>query len=284
MPWQKQFSGLQVQMTDSSVAQIYLDGSHLGQTPYEQRDVRPGTYSIRIEPAASDKQPYETQIHLYPNTLTSILWSFQSSELTGSGEILELEPLASQDRAELSVTTVPEGANISLGTNTYGLSPVIVDSVTPGTYDLSIEAVAHIKKALPVQIQPGFRLHVFSRLSKENAALEGQEGDTTSSLDQALELTNEDTESTLSARRELPGDAGSPALSADPEPPYVVIGTTPTGWLRVRATPTADGTEVARVEPEEKYPYLSTENGWYEIEYSAGENGWISGQYADIIR
>lgn len=281
MPWQKQFSGMQVQMTDGSVAQVYLDGLHKGQTPYEVRDIRPGTYTFRLEPADSKKQPYETQIHLYANTMTSVLWSFRTSELNGTGEILELEPLASRDRAELSVTTVPEGANISLGTNSYGLSPVIVDSVPVGTYDLSIEAVAHVKKALAVQIEPGYRLHVFSRLAKEDAALETAPS-SGGSLDQALELAEQSENATLSARRTLPSP--SPTAAAEPEPPYVVIGSTPTGWLRVRGEPTSNGAEVARVNPEEKYPYKSTQNGWYEIEYSAGETGWISGQYADIIR
>lgn len=287
MPWQRQFSGLQVEMTDGTTAQVYLDGLHLGQTPYEKRDIRPGTYTFRIEPADNKKQPYETQIHLYPNTLTSVLWSFRSSELTGTGEILELEPLASRDRAELSVTTVPEGANISLGTSSYGLSPVIVDSVPVGTYDLSIEAVAHVKKALAVKIEPGFRLHVFSRLAKEDAALETGGSTTTggAAFDQALELSEESQQATISARRTIPSPTPATlAEAADPEPPYVVIGETPTGWLRVRGEPSSAGAEVARVNPEEKYPYKSTQNGWYEIEYSPGETGWISGQYADIIR
>jgi hypothetical protein len=287
MPWQKQFSGIQVQMTDNSVSQVYLDGLHRGQTPLEIRDIRPGTYTFRLEPADSKKQPYETQVHLYANTMTSVLWSFRTNELNGTGEILELEPLASKERAELAVTTVPEGANISLGTSTYGLSPVIVDSAPVGTYDLSIEAVAHVKKALAVKIEPGYRLHVFSRLAKEDAALEtagGSGSPSGSGLDQALELAEESAQSSISARRSIPSPAPSSLTETEPEPPYVVIGSTPTGWLRVRGEPSSNGAEVARVNPEEKYPYKSTQNGWYEIEYSPGETGWISGQYADIIR
>lgn len=296
LPWQKQFSGLQVKMTDGTVAQVYLDGLHLGQTPLEKRSIRPGTYTFRLESNDSGKQPYETQIHLYPNTFTSVLWNFRVSEIGGAGDILELEPLASKDRAELSVITVPEGANISLDTTSYGLSPVIVDSVAPGTYDLSIDAVAHVEKAIQVQIQPGSRLHVFSRLAKEAGALgtESSAGaDSGRTAEQGAELSQPeessgqgtaaqpDTQGAPSARRQLPPENPEPAQL---QPPYVVIGSTPTGWLRVRSEPSSSGAEVARVEPEEKYPYKSTENGWYEIEYASGQLGWISGQYADIIR
>src|SRR5690606_18308650 len=148
------------------VAQVYLDGLHYGHTPFEKKDIRPGTYTLRVEPGEKDKKPYETQIHLYPNTITSVMWSFKGAEPTGSGEIYELEPLASQDRSELSVITVPEGAKISLDTKSYGLSPVVVESAPVGSAALSIEAVAHVKKSTPIELMPGFRLNVFARLNK----------------------------------------------------------------------------------------------------------------------
>lgn len=264
---------------DSSVSQVYLDGLHYGQTPFEKRDIRPGTYTLRIEPAEADKKPYETQIHLYPDTLTSVLWSFEGSEPTGTGEILELEPLASQERSELSVITVPEGAKVSLDSKSYGLSPTVVESVSAGQYNLAIEAVAHVKKAISINLQPGYRLHVFSRLAKESDALavtpdSSASGETTPPAENTL----------------APSPSASPlAMAPSPSPnepakPYVTIRETGTGWLRVRDEAANTGAEVARLDVGNKYPYRSTLNGWYEIEYETGKTGWISGQYADIIR
>jgi hypothetical protein len=286
LPGQKEFSGIQIEMTDSTVSQVYLDGLHLGQTPLEKRDIRPGTYTFRLEPQDIQKKPYETQVHLYPNTLTSVLWSFTGDDLSGAGEILELEPLASKERSELSVITVPEGAKISLDSKSYGLSPAVVESIDPGQYNLAIEAVAHVKKGLPVTLQPGYRLHVFSRLNKEAAAL----GVTPLALN---DIATPSASPTAQALIPSPSPSPSPGTSplpsplsgaSDPAKPYVIIRETGTGWLRVRDQASSTGSEVARVDVGTKYPYLSNLEGWYEIEYITGKTGWVSGQFADIIR
>ncbi len=290
LPGQKDFSGLQVEITSGSVSQIYLDGLHYGQTPFEKRDIRPGTYTLRIEPEDSGKKPYESQVHLYPNTLTSVLWSFDGPEPTGAGEILELEPLASKERTELSVITVPEGAKISLDTKSYGLSPAVVESVSAGQYTLSIEAVAHVKKAFGITLQPGYRLHVFSRLIKENAALATPESSSASAQAKAeptpdiLQIQAPTASATPSPRPSPSASPSAPQPSQNIEKPYAIIKETGTGWLRVRDQASSTGQEVGRVDVGLKYKYLSNLEGWYEIEYSPGKTGWISGQFADIIR
>ena len=287
LPGQKEFSGLQVEITGGAVSQIYLDDLHYGQTPFEKRDVRPGTYTLRIEPESSEKKPYETQVHLYPNTLTSVLWSFEGPEPTGAGDILELEALASKERTELSVITVPEGAKISLDSNSYGLSPAVVESINPGSYTLSIEAVAHVKKAFGITLQPGYRLHVFSRLIKESAALENPSSDTTiDTVETSPEpMASPSLATTKSTPSPKPFPSPSPTVVLpDPQKPYAIIKETGTGWLRVRDEASSAGVEVGRVDVGKKYKYLSNLEGWYEIEYTPGKTGWISGQYADIIR
>jgi hypothetical protein len=310
LPGQKTFSGVQVEVTESMVAQVYLDGLHYGHTPFEKKDIRPGTYTLRVEPGEKDKKPYETQIHLYPNTITSVMWSFKGAEPTGSGEIYELEPLASQDRSELSVITVPEGAKISLDTKSYGLSPVVVESAPVGSAALSIEAVAHVKKSTPIELMPGFRLNVFARLNKEADALaqpgdgsdqalspdtsnanspdsvdsQGQvQADTLPSSDSLPTDTNPNASPLPAAADPLPSSARTTILS-EPTKPYALIKETGTGWLRVRSQASSAGEEVARVDVGGKYKYFSSLNGWLEIEYESGKTGWISGQYADVIR
>jgi len=293
LPGQKDFSGLQVEITTGSVSQIYLDDLHYGQTPFEKRDIRPGTYTLRIEPEDKGKKPYETQVHLYPNTLTSVLWSFDGPEPTGAGEILELEPLASKERTELSVITVPEGAKISLDTKSYGLSPAIVESVSAGQYTLSIEAVAHVKKAFGITLQPGYRLHVFSRLIKENDALAAPQDSTPSA--QVLPSPSPDV-LRIEAPTASPTPGATPKASPKPSPtpvltvnqdipkPYAVVKETGTGWLRVRDEASSTGQEVARVDVGQRYKYLSNMEGWLEIEYAPGKTGWVSGQFAEVIR
>jgi hypothetical protein len=294
VPWKKEFAGILVQMTDGSKAQVYLDSVHLGQSPVEKQDFRPGTYQLRIEPEEAGKQPYETQIHLYSGSKTTILWSFASqSELTGTGDILELEPLPSKERSELSVITSPEGASVNLNSTTYGLSPVILDEVEPGQYTLSIQAVGHLQKSMSVALQKGYRLHVYSRLEKEKdgqvpaaeTALETPSPEPVPSPSPVTKTTTLPSPSPIS-RTSL--QASSSATTTNfpgvVSKPYVTIKDTGTGWLRVRDQASNAGVEVAKVNVGQNYPYISTLNGWFEITYETGKNGWISGQYATLVR
>lgn len=75
-----------------------------------------------------------------------------------------------------------------------------------------------------------------------------------------------------------PAASPSPAPSAAPQ--LVTITDTPTGWLRVRETPSSSAAEIARVLPGETYDLLDEDEGWYHIRLDAGRTGWISAQYA----
>ena len=59
----------------------------------------------------------------------------------------------------------------------------------------------------------------------------------------------------------------------------VEISATSTGFLRVRATPSTGGSEVAKVNPGAKFDVSEEKNGWYKIEYEKGKSGWVSGTY-----
>jgi hypothetical protein len=296
VPWKKEFAGILVQMTDGGKAQVYLDSVHLGQTPVEKQDFRPGTYQLRVEPEAPGRQAYETQIHLYAGSKTTVLWSFASqSELTGTGDILELEPLPSKERSELSVITSPEGASVSLNSTTYGLSPVILDEVEPGQYTLSVQAVGHLQKSMSVALQKGYRLHIYSRLEKEKDGQEQAGEIPTGSPSPAplpspvpvasptttLPSPSPISRSTLQASSSAQTATNFPGVVSKP---YATIKDTGTGWLRVRDQASNAGVEVAKVNVGQNYPYVSTLNGWFEITYSPGKNGWISGQYATLVK
>jgi hypothetical protein len=60
----------------------------------------------------------------------------------------------------------------------------------------------------------------------------------------------------------------------------VEILDTPTGFLRVRATPSTGASEITQVDPGEKFPLLEERAGWYKIKLTDGKEGWVSGQYA----
>lgn len=77
-------------------------------------------------------------------------------------------------------------------------------------------------------------------------------------------------------------DADLTKLQANPVvAPQVVIKQTPTGFLRVRATPSTSGQEVARVVPGETLTLLEEVQSWYKIKTADGKEGYISSSYAE---
>ncbi len=292
LPWQKNISGLQIEVTEGAKAQVYLNELHLGETPVNRDNLKPGVYKVKLEPSGeTGKQPYETEIHLYPGALTTILWSFKGSEPSGTGDILELEPLSTSDRAELSVITVPEGASVALNSTTYGLSPVILDTINPGDYSLTVTAVGHARKTFSAKVTKGFRLHVFSRLDKESTETIAAPTATPTPivLNENVGASPRPTPLVTPTPKPTPKSTPIPntpvaTTSTALVKPYVTIKDTGTGWLRVRDQASSAGSEVARVTVGASYPYVSTLNGWYEIEYLPNARGWISGQYASIVR
>lgn len=60
----------------------------------------------------------------------------------------------------------------------------------------------------------------------------------------------------------------------------IEVTATPTGFLRVRQTPSTGGVEITRVSPGEKFALLEERSGWYKIKLSDGKEGWVSAQYA----
>lgn len=282
-PWSQEFAGLTVQSADGSNFQVYLNDLHLGQAPIQRSDIKPGTYRIKLDPGDGTKM-YEGQIRLHSGTISTVLWSFAGQQPTGTGEILELEPLASNARAELSVITVPEGSTVQLNNTTYGLSPVILDEAEPGQYSLTLNAVGHLKKTMAVRIEAGHRLHVFSRLERSGESL-----DQASPLPVPMDGTTP-APSTESGSTPTPSPTATPTTTPTASgsgtvmtPPYLTIKETGTGWLRVRSSASSAGTEVARVNVGTRHSVKQMQDGWYQIEYEPGKTGWVSGQYVDYV-
>jgi tetratricopeptide (TPR) repeat protein len=54
--------------------------------------------------------------------------------------------------------------------------------------------------------------------------------------------------------------------------------------LRIRARPTSQSRVLATVAKGSLVPFVREENGWYEIEFSAGQMGWVSKKYALMVK
>ena len=273
-------AALSVQTTPK--ATIFLDGEHLGQTPYYNEKLKAGEYVLKIVPESSGQalNPWEGRVTLSPGILTVVNRQLGLTQDDSSGEILAFEPLADKKAISISVVTTPDGAVINLDGEPRGFAPLSLDNISEGDHVLVVSSPGYQERSIKAKTVKGHKLIASVQLARE------QEQPETPDEDEPEE--DEDKESTSSAQASpkpspKPTPKSSPTSGETPDRPYVEIDSPDTGWVRVRENPsTKDSEELTKVDHGEKFPLLdTTSDGWYQIEYESGKNGWISGQYAE---
>src|SRR3989344_5525713 len=99
----------------SPEAEVLLDGSSLGKTPLQQKNLRVGTYNLTLKAnlntlskelgatASAQTVEFKQKVDLQPAAVTFVKYEFAPKEVFSSGEILGL-----RDGAGISIITNPE--------------------------------------------------------------------------------------------------------------------------------------------------------------------------------
>lgn len=254
-PKKKTLAALQVISTPK--ATIFLDGRHLGKTPFLDDKIAAGEYSLKLIPMAEAtvSSSWQTKIKLTPGVLTYIERIFGLGDIDSAGEILTLEPLKNKTEVEVAVLSTPDGATIKLDGQFQGVTPLILKDVTASDHEMILSLSGFKEQSFRFKSVLGFKLTASVQLAKV-----GEE--------------------------KVEEPVASPSAVLVPEGPTgarVKILETPTGWLRVRLEPSLAATEAAKVKPQEIYPLLEEKSGWFKIRYSEGKEGWVSGQYSQKV-
>lgn len=242
---------------------VFLDNKHIGRSPLEEK-ADSGEFTIKLVPESTVTQiaSWQGNVRISPNLLTYTNADLGESDFTSAVDILWLEKISSKD-SELSVTTNPDGATVSLDGETKGISPLSLSSVSVGDHTVSVTSPGFVTRQLKIKTTSGYKVVAIVKL-----ALSGEGAVPTPQATPTATLTPKTT----------------PTQSqTEPKKPYIVIKDTPTGFLRVRMEPGTSATEAARVNPGEKYTILDTQSGWYKISYDGTNSGWVSGQYATKV-
>lgn len=243
-----------LQVKSEPTASIFLDSRFLGRTPFEDR-IEPGEYTLKLIPesTATAASSWQGKVNLQPNILTFVNRELGTSDLTSAGEVISLERLSGKD-TEISIITIPDGAQVKIDSQDKGIAPLLLRNIEPGEHELIVTSPGFLSRSVKVKTTAGFKLTTSVQLAvSDQGTVQG-------------ETTKEEAGKTEGESETL-------------EKPYVEILDTPTGWLRVRTEPSTSATESGKVNPKEKYPLLDEKSGWYKIKIGES-SGWISGRYA----
>ncbi|MDP3998616.1 MAG: PEGA domain-containing protein [bacterium] len=225
---------------------VFLDGKELGQTPFENSELSPGEYTLRLQMETNASFSFwERRIKLNPRLSTYVNYLFGPTERESAGEVLTLEKVAGE-KGEMVVLSDPDGAKFSLDGEEKGVTPQALSGFASGDHQISLSFLGYRERSLQVKTWAGQKLSAYVKL----AGIPEPPPEIVASESAVLK---------------------------------VKILQTPTGWLRVRGEPSLSATESARVDPGGEYPLLEEDGDWFKIQYEDGKEGWISSRYAQKI-
>lgn len=262
-------AGLEIATTPS--ATVFIDGDNKGTTPYSDKNVKPGTYTLKLVPTSgSNLSSYETKLTLTPKASTVISRTFTQSELDSSGYLLSLQEELSGE-TYLSVISDPDTVNITLDDKPNGFTPLSKLTISPGSHTLLANSPGFVEQTLPINAVKGYNLIVNFKLASQNITLTPPPPATSSAS----------ASPTPSSPPPSPPASPSPSISM----PYIEIGATETSWLRVRKEASGTSEELGKANTGEKLKYLgeSTDLGWHKVEF-AGTPGWVSAKYSTLVK
>ncbi len=248
-----------LQITTSIKATVFLDDKSIGSTPLclcdQNQTIDEGLHDLKILPDDKTLDPYSTRIKINAGVLTAVERTFLPGALSSS-YILTLEKTNSSD-PQIFISSVPDGALISVDSEQQGISPLTLPSISASEHEVEIQKEGFAKKTVRVRAVANYKLILDTIL--------GTQG----SQNEAITAT--------------PTAALSPTPTLGPVQNTVTILQTPTGFLRVRETPSIGSKEVGRVNPGETYVFTNENDLWYEIKLKDETIGWISKTYAQKV-
>lgn len=265
-----------IQVTSHPDANVIINGKSVGKTPYYVENTEPGNASIQMS-AIDSGQSWEGKVNLVSGTLTTVHREFGATPDKSHSYTLSFEKLANSKDSSISIISLPPNATVSIDGKPAGFTPTTAD-IPPGPHVFSFTAPGYQDKIVNAAIQEGYRLV----LNLTMATMDIVPIPTPTPIATASATITP--KPTTAAITPLPKQASSSAVIATP---YVEIISIAYGWLKVRETASTTGTELAKVNTGDKFPYKETVTpGWYYIEYLKGSWGYVSSQaqYSKLVK
>lgn len=188
----RQRAGLQITAVEATAA-AYLNGTYLNKTPLIEKNLRPGTYTVRLVADDTSLAPYEDQVTLRSGTLSTITWKPAIRTELASSVIYELESLTAnlpfwrkwfateeqKTTGDLKIVSIPDNAIITLeGQQDRQFAPFVFVGLPAGQIDYSVFLPSYETHQHTLDIKPGYRTTATITLAKNPPAL-GMSGQTT---------------------------------------------------------------------------------------------------------
>jgi len=132
-------------------AKVFINNRVVGITPCKLDTLQEGAYQIHMELKNFRDWDHRTQI--------------------SSGQVSEVKAKLEVIQGQILVESNPVGAQVYIGTNLVGQSPLLIDNVTPGMVGLFLRAKGYSTWSQDVQVQPGEKVKLAPQLDRQTGKL-----------------------------------------------------------------------------------------------------------------
>lgn len=157
----KQTSGISV-LSQPSDATVFLNGKQVGSTPYEDKSLAVGEYTIRLE---KENASWQGRVKLTSGTVTVVNRDLASDPTSSAGEILTLNK-----GKGLTIISSPSEAEVEIDGKSYDKTPVTAN-IESGEHTILVSHTNYLKRSIPADLPKNFNLTVSVDLALSEADL-----------------------------------------------------------------------------------------------------------------
>ncbi len=140
-----------LQVTSTPEASVFLDGKHLGKTPFYSDQITTGSHIIKI---SASQASYVDKITLTPATLTVINRDLADNFMAQSGENLWLEP----GLVGTLIVSRPQDADITIDGKFYGKTTKLIQNLEDGDHKVQLTIDGYIPREFAIKTSSKYRL------------------------------------------------------------------------------------------------------------------------------
>lgn len=149
-----------LQITSTPEAAVFLDGKHLGKTPFYSDQLKAGEYTLKI---SAQEASFVEKINLLQAALTVVNRELNKNFMGQSGETLWLEP----GKKGLFISSMPNEADVAIDGKPSGTTPLLIEKVDVGDHKVTLSKKGYITHEFSIKASDKSQLMADVTLASE---------------------------------------------------------------------------------------------------------------------